>query len=222
MRAGAAVANTGMTMGEPTTYTLQELAAAAGMTARNVRAYGTRSLLQPPDRHGRSARYGPHHLRRLRDVRALRDAGVSLAQIAEALRRGDELDRSGPLWHWAAGTAQSRREPLDEQLLARSSAASETDELVAHGILVRTGRKLYASAQVSASLTELVLCGVSPRTALVIALRSAQAALRLADEVLAEVSAELGEISENGTARRPLVRLASGVTGEALERRIGT
>ena len=61
--------------------TLDELAVAAQMTARNVRAYRTRGLLPPPYRIGRETRYGPEHLARLGEIRRLRAGGVPLRLI---------------------------------------------------------------------------------------------------------------------------------------------
>ena len=72
-------------------YTLVELADAAGMTPRNVRAYRQRGLLDPPRLLGRRGIYGPAHLSQLRTVRALLDRGLSLREIGAALsERGGE------------------------------------------------------------------------------------------------------------------------------------
>jgi DNA-binding transcriptional MerR regulator len=87
-----------MTMGEDDTYSIEELAAQAGMTARNVRAYRTRGLLPPPLRRGRVTRYDRGHLERLLDVQQLREAGVPLRMITEAAERGADLSQGGELW----------------------------------------------------------------------------------------------------------------------------
>jgi DNA-binding transcriptional MerR regulator len=62
-------------------YTAAELADAAGITMRNLRAYRQRGLLEPPRMHGRKGYYGPEHLAQLRTVRALLARGLSLAEI---------------------------------------------------------------------------------------------------------------------------------------------
>jgi DNA-binding transcriptional MerR regulator len=93
-----AAADTGMTMGDDDTYSIEELAAQAGMTARNVRAYRTRGLLPPPLRRGRVTRYDRRHLERLLDVQQLREAGVPLRMITEAAERGADLSQGGELW----------------------------------------------------------------------------------------------------------------------------
>jgi DNA-binding transcriptional MerR regulator len=74
-------------------YTLAELAAAAGMTARNVRSYRARGLIDPPTIRGRTGYYGPEHLAQLRDVQALLARGLSLVEVRAALGHGSgELD----------------------------------------------------------------------------------------------------------------------------------
>src|SRR5690242_17154009 len=70
-----------------TDYTLVELAQAAGMTPRNVRAYRERGLVDPPRLRGRLGLYGAEHLAQLRTVRALLARGLSLREISTALRQ---------------------------------------------------------------------------------------------------------------------------------------
>jgi DNA-binding transcriptional MerR regulator len=69
-------------------YTLSELAAAVGMTERNVRAYRSRGLIRPPRLHGRVGYYGYDHLTQLRLVQALTGRGLSLAVVGQILDRG--------------------------------------------------------------------------------------------------------------------------------------
>jgi DNA-binding transcriptional MerR regulator len=70
--------------------TIDELAHAAGMTARNVRAYRERGLLPEPQLRGRKGFYGPEHLTRLRLIRDLRDRGFSLESIRHLIERAPE------------------------------------------------------------------------------------------------------------------------------------
>ena len=72
--------------------TLAQLADAVGMTARNVRAYQTRGLLQPPRRAGRSSVYGDEHVRRLLQVQQARARGASLALLRTLIREGRDLE----------------------------------------------------------------------------------------------------------------------------------
>ena len=66
-------------------YTIDELAQAAQMTVRNVRAYQDRGLIPPPEIRGRTGIYGPAHLARLRVIAPLLARGYSLANIAELI-----------------------------------------------------------------------------------------------------------------------------------------
>jgi DNA-binding transcriptional MerR regulator len=65
--------------------TVDELAAAANMTVRNVRAYAGRGLIPSPRLVGRTGYYGPEHVSRLRLVRDLLDRGYTLAAVEKAL-----------------------------------------------------------------------------------------------------------------------------------------
>lgn len=72
------------------TYTIGELADAAGITRRAVHFYVQRGLLQRPDARGRGATYSPAHLDRLRQILRLQQAGHSLAAIARLIEAGVE------------------------------------------------------------------------------------------------------------------------------------
>lgn len=72
---------------EKSTWSLAELAAEIGLTARTVRFYIGRGLLPGPEKAGRGATYGPGHLKRLREIQSLQADGLTLAEIAA---RGDE------------------------------------------------------------------------------------------------------------------------------------
>src|SRR5215212_12011237 len=89
--------------------TLAELASAVGMTARNVRAYQTRGLLQPPRRAGRSSVYGAEHVRRLLQVQRARARGASLALLQTLIAEGRDLD--GVWSEPAAGPDRSEPSP---------------------------------------------------------------------------------------------------------------
>ncbi|MBN9735348.1 MULTISPECIES: MerR family transcriptional regulator [unclassified Pseudonocardia] len=62
-------------------YPIDQLAARAGMTVRNVRAHLSRGLLQAGEMRGRTAWYGPEHLARLDLIAGLQRRGFSLAAI---------------------------------------------------------------------------------------------------------------------------------------------
>jgi DNA-binding transcriptional MerR regulator len=66
-------------------YRIDDLARAAGMTTRNVRAYQDRGLLPAPRRAGRVALYGDAHLARLKLIGSMLGRGYTTAHIAEML-----------------------------------------------------------------------------------------------------------------------------------------
>ncbi|BBY76299.1 hypothetical protein MPRF_31980 [Mycolicibacterium parafortuitum] len=75
-------------------YRLDDLAHVSGVSARNIRAYRERGLLDPPRRAGRTALYDDHHLSQLDAISRLLGKGYSSAHIAEffaAVRRGSDL-----------------------------------------------------------------------------------------------------------------------------------
>ena len=76
--AGSAPAGDGMT--------IEELAARAGSTTRNIRNYQTLGLLRHPTRAGRVGLYDEGHLARLRLIAQLQEHGFSLAGIANLLQ----------------------------------------------------------------------------------------------------------------------------------------
>lgn len=76
-------------------FTVDELAARAGMTVRNVRAYASRGLIDAPRLAGRTGYYSTEHLQRLQLVRQLLDRGYTLSAVEKALR-GTPSSASGP------------------------------------------------------------------------------------------------------------------------------
>jgi Ca-activated chloride channel family protein len=73
-------------------YKLDELARAAGISARTVRYYVQRGLLPAPAFRGKDTAYGHEHLVRLRAIRRLQDAFFPLDAIAVELE-GRSLER---------------------------------------------------------------------------------------------------------------------------------
>ncbi len=64
------------------------------MSARNIRAYRERGLLDPPRRVGRSAYYDDYHLSQLKTINQLLRRGFNSAHIAEffaSMRQGADL-----------------------------------------------------------------------------------------------------------------------------------
>lgn len=96
----------------PEHYTIDELAAAAGLPVRTVRHYQSEKLLPPPERQGRIAIYQRGHLERLHLIAELQDRGLRLAAIRDAFRR---IER-GELWldDWL-GVGEELRAPWSEE-----------------------------------------------------------------------------------------------------------
>jgi DNA-binding transcriptional MerR regulator len=75
-------------------YRLDDLAKVSGVSARNIRAYRERGLLDPPRRVGRSAYYDDYHLSQLKTINQLLRKGFNSAHIAEffeSMRHGADL-----------------------------------------------------------------------------------------------------------------------------------
>jgi len=66
-------------------YTIDQLAAQVGISARTVRFYVAERLLPGPDSRGRAAGYSREHLLRLRLARRLVDRHLPLAEVRERL-----------------------------------------------------------------------------------------------------------------------------------------
>src|ERR1700712_251909 len=66
-------------------FTVDELAARAQMTVRNVRAYAGRGLIEAPRLEGRTGYYTREHLQRLQLIRQLLERGFTLAAIEKAI-----------------------------------------------------------------------------------------------------------------------------------------
>jgi DNA-binding transcriptional MerR regulator len=75
-------------------YRLDDLARISGVSARNIRAYRERGLLDAPRRQGRSAFYDDYHLSQLKTISQLLRKGFNSAHIAEffaRMREGHDL-----------------------------------------------------------------------------------------------------------------------------------
>ena len=72
--------------GNGTTYTIDQLAHATGMTARNIRAHQARGLLPSPAVRGRTGYYGAEHAARLKLILQMQADGYNLKTIARILK----------------------------------------------------------------------------------------------------------------------------------------
>lgn len=69
----------------PEEFTVDELAARAGMTVRNVRAYASRGLIDAPRLEGRTGYYTFEHLQRLQLIREYIDRGYTLSAVERTM-----------------------------------------------------------------------------------------------------------------------------------------
>jgi DNA-binding transcriptional MerR regulator len=203
------------------TYSLDELADAAGMTARNVRAYQSRGLLQPPLRQGRSAVYDGYHLARLLQIRRLREVGVPLRLIADAASRGESLGEDGVLLTWATGQQQPPNARHRREVDAGSLhwLVGEMPELPARwlglGVLRESGGRIFASADIVAAANELLDAGLSAAVLTRITTEAAETAMALASRVVADVRSDLAA-SVPEQVLDLLGRLVTGVLRETM------
>lgn len=108
-------------------YTVDELAAATGMTVRTTRYYAGLGLLPAPARRGRMAYYTQEHRARLELIRALQDHGFTLSAIEKYLARvpadasvEDLALQRAMLTSWGAGKRESlTRRQLEARLRRR-------------------------------------------------------------------------------------------------------
>lgn len=126
--------------------TVDELAAASGLTVRTTRYYASLGLLPPPERRGRVAYYGSLHLARLELVRALQDHGFTLQAIERFLASvpddagvEDLALQRAMLTSWSGGPAERLdRAALDERA-GRPLADDEVAVLERMGVVDRSG-----------------------------------------------------------------------------------
>jgi len=75
----------------PSDLTIEQLAAEAGMSVRNIRNHHTRGLLPPPEVRARVGYYSAEHVARLRLILDLQADGFNLAAIERLLSGSDGL-----------------------------------------------------------------------------------------------------------------------------------
>jgi DNA-binding transcriptional MerR regulator len=131
------------------TITIGQLAAYAGVTIKAVRHYHHRGLLEEPQRDSSGyRRYTAQHAIDLIKIKTLAEAGVPLARIKELLAA--DADR------FAAAITE-----IDRNLQERAMELRRTRERLAR---LRSGDRLFVSAEVADFLDRLRELGVSERT----------------------------------------------------------
>jgi DNA-binding transcriptional MerR regulator len=127
-------------------YTVDELAARAGVTVRTVRFYSTKGLLPPPELGPRRVgRYGAEHLARLALIEELQHQGLTLAaieryleQLPEGISAHDLALHRALVASWVPEAArEATREEL-ERRAGRSLTDADVERLEAMDVLRRT------------------------------------------------------------------------------------
>jgi DNA-binding transcriptional MerR regulator len=119
-------------------YRLDDLARISGVSARNIRAYRERGLLDPPRRVGRSAYYDDYHLSQLKTINQLLRRGFNSAHIAEffaRMREGADLADILGIQQAILGPriAQDREEP--EEAPGKSVTGIDPDSVEARRLI---------------------------------------------------------------------------------------
>ena len=135
----------------PNGLTIEQLAAATGMSVRNIRAHQARGLLDAPQVRMRVGYYGPDHVAQLQKIRELQDEGFNLAGIKRLLEDRDGTAERLLEFKQAFAAPRSDEAPLTVTAMELSrrfevDAAEGADVLaraVKLGVLVPVGRGRY-------------------------------------------------------------------------------
>ena len=103
-------------------YRVEQLAAACDVSVDTIRYYQSRGLVPPPTRQGRVAWYDDRHAERIRQVRALRGKGLTLAAIERVL--GDGADPADA--DLALAVAAARGQSAEDELLTLDKFADRS------------------------------------------------------------------------------------------------
>jgi MerR family transcriptional regulator, heat shock protein HspR len=100
-------------------YVISVAAELAGMHPQTLRIYERRGLIEPSRTPGGSRRYSPADIRRLQQIQALTNEGVSIVGVIHVLQLQGDLDRAH------AEIARLRQEAED----ARRDAQRAVDQV---------------------------------------------------------------------------------------------
>nr|WP_030357004.1 MerR family transcriptional regulator [Streptomyces alboflavus] len=130
---------------EESTFTVDELAARAGVTVRTIRFYSTKGLLPPPVIGPRRVgHYGPEHLSRLALIEELQHQGMTLAAIERYLEQlppdlsaHDLAIHRAVVASWAPDAAEDMARAELERRAGRALSDADLDRLAAMGVVGR-------------------------------------------------------------------------------------
>lgn len=191
-------------------WSVEELAAKAGTSTRNLRAFQDRGVVPPPVKRGRHAVYGELHLFRLRMVLRLQERGYSLSSIQELIVAAESGRDVGELIGLDAAitaplAAKTPATITRTQLLRMFGLKKIPRELLERAValkfLVPDGMRYRAdNINVLESAAELVRAGISLDDLFDVAERLRANMQRTADEVLSHLA---GVIDSYGTGIPP-------------------
>ncbi len=163
------------------TYKLDELARAAGTSARTVRYYVQRGLLRAPAFKGKDTAYGREHLVRLRAIRKLQDAFFPLDAIAAELeQRSDaEIERIADGITLPRGThlglaSELTRDTTDEPASKGTTSDPSGDAVQAHTKTGTPRERMYRRIELAPGV-ELSIADDAPHASREIAARILEA-----------------------------------------------
>lgn len=195
-------------------YRLEDLARISGVSARNIRAYRERGLLDSPRRVGRSAYYGERHLAQLTAISQLLAKGFNSAHIADffaGLRSGKDLSE-------ALGIDASDWCRPDASTLNVDPDDDDVRALAAAGLV----RVVEGSAEMpDPALAALVTGAQDQRRCIRIVAHVARSTDAAVDQVAAAAAAALNDTREvpSDTDLRQLVHAVVSVEVERAVRR---
>jgi DNA-binding transcriptional MerR regulator len=208
--------------------TINQLAAAVGMTARNIRAHQSRGLVHSPRIEGRLARYGSDHVVRLQLIASLQREGFTLAAIKRLIDTPDsyasiiadrrrrfrddtsDIVTTVPVPVERIAELLSELPELPDDLTETGLVWMQDGALVTHTMLMGIGRTLAAQGVPARLLAQLMLDAALSARKLGAAFREHVESQdgddrRLADlaKVAVQLSAAAFEIAFLGVASQP-------------------
>ena len=168
-------------------YSVEEIAAAAGVRVDTIRFYQTKGLLAPPRRVKRNAVYSDRHLDTLKRIRSYQAQGLTLAVIKRLLASSGRSK--------AEALLKAVADESGEQFLTRAQLAAQSGvpeallaSLEAAGLLVPVGggERLYSEAdlRIARAGLEILSHGFPLPDLLQLALGHAQHVTEIADAAI--------------------------------------
>jgi DNA-binding transcriptional MerR regulator len=211
-------------MGEPTRFTLEELAEATGMTPRNVRAYQTRGLISRPAREGRRSVYGQDQVHQILSIQRARAEGASLELLSTIVTDGGSLERDDRSWLPGSRAHRAHRHArhADLQPLLTRIGTGRTphvqqliDQLAAIGLIRQKGGRTLVGRDLATGMTALRRQGFPPTAVVSVALQAALVAAPLVETLIQIIQESSGGMHSPAAAGHT-ADLAASIVRDAL------